>query len=418
MEGGSLMSWNRRIKVLYSIGGDTFLFIIWSIFAALIFGSKPDYRLYIAALAASFFLQFLISKLNKRKIAVITSMVVGIALVFFISSKSEFFINSIFIALVALVTNSTEDEEIIYNAFKDKAKKALLAAVFTVLLIMFVDLEIVKDIFRFYIVLLISIVILLRETRNYAYSIRNKKGISVNIGLAAGILVLSSDFVFQKVVDLLKLLIKIIDIPLSLVLNLLGILMKVPLDMMMNYFRKKHLQNPDVFDLVSGGDKNQPPLQPNLESVSGLPVWLSTGLKLIILLIVIYTFYKLILKFRYGVKKKEQFIVEERERITSVKEKDSFIKRTIKRLLNSGDLRSQVLSVYKKFQEKTYEKGIFKRHMTARQLKNVTKTRIDNPEGIDSLTDIYNEVKFSNHHISDEKLSLAKESFNKIKKQL
>jgi len=56
--------------------------------------------------------------------------------------------------------------------------------------------------------------------------------------------------------------------------------------------------------------------------------------------------------------------------------------------------------------------------MTASQLKNVTKIKVENVDNLDNMTNIYNEAKFSNHQIEEEKLGIVKKAVDNIKAQL
>ena len=90
----------------------------------------------------------------------------------------------------------------------------------------------------------------------------------------------------------------------------------------------------------------------------------------------------------------------------------------IKERFVSRSLREQLLSVYEGFERRAQAKKIFKNHLTATQLYNITKTVVTEADSIRDLTIAYNEAKFSSHPVSEEAVKAAKRNLADIKKQL
>lgn len=84
----------------------------------------------------------------------------------------------------------------------------------------------------------------------------------------------------------------------------------------------------------------------------------------------------------------------------------------------NNTIKEKILNIYRDFEKTTEKAEIYKSSMTATQLKNTTKENIENHNYLDEMTDIYNEVKFSNYEPSEEQLDLVKKALNNVKKQL
>ena len=60
-------------------------------------------------------------------------------------------------------------------------------------------------------------------------------------------------------------------------------------------------------------------------------------------------------------------------------------------------------------------KAIFKPYMTATQLGEQAVELVDKEDALNSLRDIYNEAKFSKHHIESSKVEEIKKQYDKVK---
>ncbi|WP_346932369.1 hypothetical protein [Clostridium sp.] len=83
-----------------------------------------------------------------------------------------------------------------------------------------------------------------------------------------------------------------------------------------------------------------------------------------------------------------------------------------------GSPREEVIYKYGEFVGLASKKGIFEKYMTPKQLLNVTKIKIDYCEGLDEISDIYNEAKFSLHVINKEKEQKVEKTVDNIKKSM
>jgi hypothetical protein len=400
-----------------------FFFIIWGIVSNVILKNIFDYRLYFISLTAAFLLQYLMNKLEKKWPPKIIAALIGILLTLVVSKGIYFLFNSIFIVFILFMTDSMEYEDINYDAYKARAKNGLILILFLGALLPLVDINLSKSILKFYIMFLVSNVLVMREARSYYYKIRNKRSFTANILISLSILVLAIDKIFAGFLAVVNFIINIFNIIVSYIIDFLGMILSKPLTFCIEKLREIMIRGAK---LLEGNEANIDVKETPIEKIPWddsagfhLPVWAHSLVRMVAVIIVLVIAYLIISKFINLYGNRDKGIEEERESIRKLKtKKDGFIKKIIKNIFKPGDLRNQILNVYKKFEEKTFEKGIFKRHMTAKQLGNITKAYVDNPEGLDSLTNIYNEAKFSKHNVSEVSLKAIKEEFNKVKKQL
>jgi hypothetical protein len=405
------MSWYRQIKILYTICNNTFFFILWATSLGGFFGEKTDYKLFLLSLCTAFSLAFLLEKTYKVMVAATCSLIASEVLLFLIYGGNNLLINSSYICIILFVTYKNEIKDVNYEKYKYKAKQGIVTLVVLGLIFSLAKLSNAQSILKFYIIFLIATCILMREARNYYYNLKNRKSFISNIAIAIGIVVISLDSVFNIVLICLRFLGNVF----YKIADELNTLIAIAI-------RKKFTENPNLIKNINDSQnkpQNKIENAPNLASITGLPTWFTGTIKVIILLILVYFLYRLIYKYKHTGSRNSKEVLVEREKISKEKShSDNLIRRAVKSILRLSDLREQAINVYKKFEQKTNEKGIFRRHMTAMQLEIITKTYIENPEGLNNLTDIYNEAKFSTHKVTKERVEAIKDSLNKVKKQL
>ena len=141
-------------------------------------------------------------------------------------------------------------------------------------------------------------------------------------------------------------------------------------------------------------------------------------LKILILLLILYIIYKFLSRFRNKTKIYQGFI-EEKERIVKRKSKKPWVKSLFEKIIQGNKSnRDKILYSYKGFERITENANIYKPYMTATQLKNVTKIKVDNFDDLDEMTQVYNEAKFSVHPMTGEKVLKVKKGHSNIRKQL
>lgn len=414
------MSWFRQIKILYNISFNLFLYIIYGIIGSVVLFSKADYRLLLTALGTTFLLQFLNERFKKR-ILILIPIVIGTVIVFLTNGSRHVLYNSLYIIFVNYIAYTYDKEEISYEIYKGRGKQALLVILLAGLFIPFVYRELAKQIVKFYAMFVIVLIWTLREARAYTYNLKNKNTLLVNISLICSIILVSIDKVFSFIVKVFSMIFGAVNSGLSFILVLLAELIKRPMEYIVRLLQlwmwKSSLLKNDKINIELNEHKLL--FEENFQGIE-VPAWLNNSIKVIILILILYIIYRIALKNKYFERGLEKDGVDEkREKIKKayLNKKGLFYK-TFKNLFMPKNLKEQVLEIYRRFEEKADSKGIFKSHMTAKQLENVIKTHIENPEGLSTLTDIYNEAKFSNHEVTEDKARAIKEKFNKIKSQI
>lgn len=396
-----------------------FFFIIWGIVSSVFLLNKVDYRLYFISLASAFTLQFLIAKMKGGRLPQIIAILMGILLTFVVSRGTYLLLNGGFIIFILYLTSKMEYETVSYETYKERIKNALTFILLLGILLPFIDMNLSKSILKFYVMFLVSNVIVLREARSYYYKVRNVRNLIANMLISVFILALSIDVVFSKFLDIAG---YIMGIVLKIAGEIVGFLSGLLAKPLMFGISKLSI-------LVSKGLENRKPREPiktpdwmkeevqivELESLK----WIMNALKIAIIIIILIAIFIAVIRVIGVYGNKNTALEEHREKLRrESRKRDNFISRFVKNFVKPSDVRGQILFIYKKFQEKTFDKGIFKRHMTAKQLENVTKAYVESAEGLSTLTKVYNEAKFSNHDVTDVEVKNIREEFNKVKKQL
>lgn len=413
------MSWYRQIKILYTVSSNTFFFIIFGSLLNGFLGRTVHYELFLLSLFSTFILAYILDKTTKPYSSAFFAFLISEVILLLISDKSNLLYSSIYICFILFMTYMNEQQDVNYETYKNKAKQTIAILVVLGFICTFANLGTQQFLLKFYLIFLISTSILMREARNYYYSLKNNKSYITNIAITALVIFFSLDSVFNRLLISLRFIGNIIYKGIEWLTGVLVILINKPLEKVINYLKGSFSSKLNSIDKININQYNPQLKNDEVLSTPAWTIWLSNIIKVILLLAVIYLAYKSIsrLKARKSRDSKETFL--EREKLSKEKNYNTYsIKRTLKKILKLSNLREQAINIYKKFEQKTNEKGIFREHMTAKQLENITKTYIEKPEGISNLTDIYNEAKFSSHNISKEKVEEIKESFANIKKQL
>ncbi|HEY5588047.1 MAG TPA: hypothetical protein VIK86_03720, partial [Candidatus Paceibacterota bacterium] len=290
-------------------------------------------------------------------------------------------------------------------------------------------IDFVNAMFRFHILYIIMIIILMREARRYVYDVKSKSSMFTNIIIGISVLTLSLDYANKIMAKLLDKLIKLFDMfvkLLSFILDIIVLLLTKILGGPMSWISEKlsQLLMRSKNDFITKGsvmnknsNSNKQLIDTNYVSTKIQPV-LILFFKIIILLLILFAIYKFLSRFRSKTKIYNGF-VEEKERIVKKKIKVHWVKSIFNKIFQGNKSnRDKILYTYKGFEKITEEANIYKPYMTATQLKNVTKISVDNIDNLEDMTQVYNEAKFSLHPMTQEKVERVKKGHSNIKKQL
>lgn len=428
IERGMGMSWYRQVKTLFTLSLVLFLYILWAIIGNFLFDNVIDFRIFLLAAVVVYLMQYLNAKNSSRYIVVIVPAVTAAVATYFIKGNG-FWLDFIALVLMTLLFYKIEDEDINYYVYRARIKQMIYIMIALGIVIPMLNMELSKSILRFYIIFLMSTVLVQREARAYSYKLHTRKRVASNIAIILAMMALSWEKVFRALIAFIKILYVPINYVLEKIIFVLAFLIVRPLEGFVEYLRKlieemfkKRAGNVDGALVQTGKD----PILINNEG-GNFPAWLNPAIKVIILLVIIYIIFKLFQKQRLNADRAETEL-QSREKIERLKTRERKISSIIKDLFRSADNRTKVLNIFRKFEKVTFEKEIFKEHMTATQLTNVTKafTDLKAVEGgvkagshpLDEMKNIYNEAKFSDHDIEADKATEIKEKYEKVKRNI
>jgi hypothetical protein len=148
------------------------------------------------------------------------------------------------------------------------------------------------------------------------------------------------------------------------------------------------------------------------------------ALKITILVIIILFIVDVVKKMKFMRVKDEQY-TEEKEKIDknskgqkNYKHKKNVLSILKKAFRMNNTIKEKILNSYRDFEKITQKAEIYNPTMTATQLKDKTKANIESHSYLDEMTDIYNEVKFSNYEAREEDLDLVRKSLDNVKENL
>lgn len=414
------MSWYRKVKSMYSITLVTITYIIWSTLSKWLFKNEVDYKLFLIALCIVFFTQYL-NNLKLKKNALII-VILGLSLLAsFIFFKGQIvYINAVFLLFMALIAYSLEDSPVDHSQYKVDIGKSMVALAFVWSISFALGSDFVNSMYRFHVLYIIMIIILMRETRRYVYAVKSNTSVVTNVIIGISVITLSLDLSNKIMVKLLDMLLKVASFILVVIVDILTMIFGVPISFISEKLRELLMRRGDKFIIESTTLDKRVTKKPNMIEYKAikLPPVLILFIKILIILVILYVIYKFLSRVRDKMKIYNGF-VEEKERIVSKKNKKHWVKNIISSIFQGGGSnRDKILNTYKGFEKITQEADIYKPYMTASQLKNVTKINVNNCDNLEEMTVVYNEAKFSLHPMTEKNVESVKKGHNNIKKQL
>ena len=413
------MSWYRKIKNIYSMSLVTISFIIWSTLSKWLFENPVDYKLFLITLAIVFFLAYLSSKELKNTVVIIAPVGLSIITSFIFFKGQTIFLNIIFLVFMTLITYIMDKSSIEYSKYKEDIIKSMVILLFIWIVSFTLGTDFVNAIFRFHILYIIMIIILMRETRRYVYDVKGKSSMVANIIIAVAMITLSFDYAGKIIEEIARLLMKLASFILVIIVSILIKIFGGPISAISEKLKELIIKR-GFYKAGEDASNNEPIKQitnVNYEGVN-LPPVIVLALKILILFVILYLIYKFISRFTSKTKVYDGF-VEQKERIVRKKKKKHWARDIFGKIFEGGGTnRDKILYTYKSFEKITEGVDIYKPYMTATQLKNVTKINVDNFDNLEELTQVYNEAKFSLHDMTQIQVEQAKKGHNNIKKQL
>ncbi|WP_061996114.1 hypothetical protein [Clostridium sp. ATCC 25772] len=416
------MSWFRQVKLLYMATLNIMYFLLGNLISNILIDKNLSYYLILFTIATTVCALICIDRNYNKKLAIFIPFLVTLLILRFLINDSSYIIVAIYFIVIYLFNLEKIDEPITYI---DTRKTFIYIMLLSLLILWLANIFLWKNIvaysFRAYIFYLALMIITFRELLRYENNIFNEKAKYFNLSIVAVIIIMSLDPVMKFINITFS---KLLNIIWSLVIGIIGFISKVVgvlVEFVVRNLRNIILKNDgSIEDLnlfqnqkVSNEIKNI--FDNNIPVNSGLDI----VVKFLFAILTIVIVYKMFSKIHILKKKVDKNYIEYVENIKKENRNKKNKLKKIKEILKiRKSVKEEIFYTYKKFERIANKVGVFKNYMTATQLKNVVNLKFDNMEGLEDMTNIYNEAKFSNHHIPDEELKKIKEDYENVKKQL
>ena len=425
------MSWYREVKILFTITSQIFFFIIWNIVTSIFFGNYVEHRMFIVSTIGVFILLFIKAKYikdnkyrNKKIIALVSVIsLISVTILWLFVGNKNILLNGIYILGINIIHHNFDEETMEYSTYRHRMIKAGLILTMGSVFTMFSKSQVIDELFRYFIFLIVTGIILLRESRRFTYKIREGKAHIYNAIISAFIIIISFDKIYINFMNgitsafdfTVNIFMRLIELLLEVVLKILSNPLQYLLNLISDKFGKNYGEVLDRIIANRGSDKEK--INPIIVQTKEFPL-IAILLKVLIFALVVYILYKIFIGRKYTIKENNDMMNEEREKILINKKKKHIFENFIRKITGRRTNKEKILDIYKDFERVTEIKKIFKPYMTSTQLSNVTKIHVEKVEELDHMSEIYNEAKFSTHNIKDDKLRVMKNDYNRIKKEL
>ncbi|MGK0466795.1 hypothetical protein [Clostridium sp.] len=415
------MSEYRKVKSIYCISFVTISFIIWSTLSKWLLQNPVEYKLFLICSCIVLFTQYVASA-RRNKILIILPLGVSIIASVMFFNGQAIMLNTIYLFFATFTIYFLDGAPIDHSQYKEDINKSIALLIFIWIISFRLGLDFVDEIYKFHILYIIMIIILMRETQRYIYDIKSKTSMVTNIIIGISVLTLSLDYAGKIVKGLLDMLKDLMNFVLIIIITLLSKILGRGMGSISGLDLEKQdngkiLGEPTINNGTVIGDHPIDKPQITFNELQQHPIVVLV-FKIVIILIILYVLYKFLTRFRSKEKTYNEFI-EEKERIVRENKKKHWVKGLFGKISSGGESnREKILYTYKGFEKITQQADIYKPYMTATQLKNGTKVNVDNFDDLEEMTTCYNEAKFSVHDITQEQVQQVKKGHKNIKRQL
>ncbi|WP_291576433.1 hypothetical protein [Clostridium sp. UBA4548] len=418
------MSWFRQIKTLYSSTYVLMIYIIWTMLTCTFIANEVSFNLYLITLFNVFLMEYLYDKEYKKHIILLVPLIIGAVILWIIYDPYKAILNYLFFTASIIVVYREEPNQINYYEYKQRWIAGAYLMVGVAVFIFIFSYPLLEKMFRVFVMYLILVVINLRESLRYSYNIRSKHSKYINLGIIGFMVIIFQEHTYRIFSAIVKSIYGGINYILNIILGVIIIIVRYPVaygvELLGKLFANREMNAEAVLE---GFAKVNVPIEELFKqdtfrdeaSIAYVAVILKIILAAAIIIIIVRSLSALI-----KVEKREEGYVELREKLNDKKKnKEGLIQKLKKTIFRKrGNLREEILYSYSEFERVTEKAEIFKPYMTASQLKNVTKIKVDNIDKLDEMTDIYNKAKFSKKELKGENLEVVKKAVDNIKSQL
>ncbi|MEG2289126.1 MAG: hypothetical protein RR891_03200 [Clostridium sp.] len=417
-----MKNWSTQIRFFYATTFVMLTSMVWAIASNVIFNVKLSFNLFIITLISSLISRYLLIK--RRKVSTCIMIPIIILIIYKIIKGITLVgcLDVIFVVFVIIKLLNEETENISY----DRYRRIFIRGAYglsSVLIAYALTLRASSDIiYRGVIIYLVLIIVTLRESMWYCNNIKKNKISKLINGMLIGFSVLITQEGFY---DKYVMILKVIYSGFSFITEkLLGWAMLAVGFIIM-------LGSNAIRWLVSGGNvsaesvwRQTRQVQTNIRDMFSGDLIMTIAFSLLVKGVVIVAVLVLAIKLGQKVieinkENNELSYTEIMEFIERDNKSTNLVVEMIKKIFRKkGSPREEVIYKYGEFVGLASKKGIFEKYMTPKQLLNVTKIKIDYCEGLDEISDIYNEAKFSLHVINKEKEQKVEKTVDNIKKSM
>lgn len=434
------MSIYRQVKTLVTLDVTIIAFVVWTTVTNFLFKNAADYKLFFISLTAVLLMQYIYIKKKNKYLAILLPLALFIPFIFTLSKGIDLFLNTIFVVLSVSVNLAMEEMPVNYEEYKTTAKQGAIILIIIAVLSIGLEKSVANFLYRFFINYMIVTVILLRESRAYQYKVSLEynedeavsKKTFINIlfkysVVIASTIILTTDWILNKSLNLLNILNNGADIIISYLIDFIAKILEPIINgvihCLQRFFTKTEFSNrlDNISNRLMKNTKNIN-LKKGGATISD-SIFVNIIFKIIILLMIILLVVNMVKNMKFLKHKSEQY-VEDKEKIykdirkNNSKNHRNNISSIIKRVFKNGTLKEKILYAYWNFEKITDKAKIYETYMTATQLKEETKLNLKHDEYLDVMTDIYNEVKFSNLEPKEDQLDIVKRAVDNAKKQI
>ena len=130
---------------------------------------------------------------------------------------------------MVFIIYSLENVPIDYSQYKDDVNKSIIALVFIWLISFSLGIQFINEIYKFNILYIITIIVLMRETRRYAYAIKSKTTMVTNIIIGISVLSISLGYANHIVAKLIEMIMVSVTFMLSIIVSFLNVILGRPI---------------------------------------------------------------------------------------------------------------------------------------------------------------------------------------------
>ncbi|MPM36779.1 hypothetical protein SDC9_83381 [bioreactor metagenome] len=419
------MSWFRQIKTLYSSTYVLMIYIIWTMLTCTFLANEVSFNLYLITLFNVFLMEYLYDKEYKKHIILSVPLIIGAVILWVMYyDLYKAVLNYLFFITSIIAVYKEEPNQINYYEYKQKWISGAYLMVGVALFILIFSSPLLEKMFRVLVMYLILVVINLRESLRYSYNIRSKHSKYINLGIIGFMVIIFQEHTYKIFSTITRAIYGGITYVLNIIFNIIITIVSYPIaygaELLGKLFAIRAMKAKSVFE---GFDKLKIPAELLFQqdtyrdeaSIAYVAILLKIFLAAAILIIIVRSLSALA-----KVEKREEGYVEFKEKLNNKKKNKEGIFQKLRKTIfrKRGNLREEILYSYSEFEKVTEKVEIFKPYMTASQLKNVTKIKVDNVDKLDEMTEIYNKAKFSRGELKGENLEIVKRAVENIKSQL